>query len=1202
ILAHFSDPFADPRSILGRATSRVLYDLFAYSRSIGESSRKPAAVYTLQRETHSHSPGRSRTKLQHAFLYSDGFQREIQIKTQAEPGPAPRRDQESGRLVIVDGSVDSAPADPRWVGTGRTIYNNKGLPVKKYEPFFSSIHGFESEPEMAQTGVTPVIHYDPLQRAIRTDLPDGTFTTLDFNPWRLVTADVNDNVLASRWYAERRRLPLGDPERRAADLAAQHAGTPAVGHFDTLGRAFLVELDNGSAGKRRSLHDRDIQGNTRSITDSLGRPVVINEFDLLQHTVRTISIDSGEKRYLLNVAGKPLLTWDSRGHEARSRFDSLQRPTHLFVRKGNGTPVLAERSVYGERHPDATALNLRGKIFQQFHGAGLTTSDRYDFKGNPASATRRMAGDCEREADWSPLSNLNNVDEIAAAAESLLEDETFRLGIAYDALNRPIHLTAPDRSEIRTSFNEASLPDRIEGQLRGTESTTTFVSNVGYNARRQRTRIRYGNDVRTDYDYDPKTFRLARMRTMGAASSVYLQDLTYTYDPIGNITSIRDAAQQTSYFDNQVVSANSEFQFDALYQLVAATGREHLGQNGSPSQPGPGDGFTANQPHPADGSAMGNYLERYRFDDAGNILSVSHTASSGNWTRRYDYDCSNNRLRRTSLPADGDGEFSATYRYDAHGNMTAMPHLAEMDWDFKDQLQELDLGGGGRVHHAYDAAGQRVRKVWRKSASLVMERLYLGPFEIVRCRNEHGILFERQTLMVMDGLKRIVIVETKTVHEGEPPVSPVPLMRYQFENHLGSSSLELDEAGALITYEEYFPWGSTSFRSTGARAEASRKPYRYQAKERDEETGLDYFGARYYVSWLGRWTSPDPAGLADGLNPYRFTRNNPIVLTDPNGALSVAPTPSDGDDKLTKQVTDAADKYLQERLEVAKAAFPNDYVFITQNSILVVNNGVASLNVTYTVSHIPLEVSGPENTDVKQGKQRPPTAKVFERGSGNFMARSPENMPETIDAPPEQESLPVRALETIKEGQEVVEHAHEVAEAIPKVKRALEPAGKGKFLKGILKGLKVITHKAVGPILEGVASIAKGIETKSVKPIVHGAGSIAGGLAGGAIGEVVGGAVGAVVLGAIGGVLLGPAGVVAGVWLGEIVGTLVGGYLGETFGSDLGGKAADFLFDVFTEKLPAFYDQVMNQVGQTLNFIGDMIRGEERGYRWFYVQ
>jgi hypothetical protein len=135
-----------------------------------------------------------------------------------------------------------------------------------------------------------------------------------------------------------------------------------------------------------------------------------------------------------------------------------------------------------------------------------------------------------------------------------------------------------------------------------------------------------------------------------------------------------------------------------------------------------------------------------------------------------------------------------------------------------------------------------------------------------------------------------------------------------------------------------------------------------------------------------------------------------------------------------------------------------------------------------------------------------------------------------------------------------------------------------------------------------VASIAKGIETKSVKPIVHGAGSIAGGLAGGAIGEVVGGAVGAVVLGAIGGVLLGPAGVVAGVWLGEIVGTLVGGYLGETFGSDLGGKAADFLFDVFTEKLPAFYDQVMNQVGQTLNFIGDMIRGEERGYRWFYVQ
>ncbi len=54
--------------------------------------------------------------------------------------------------------------------------------------------------------------------------------------------------------------------------------------------------------------------------------------------------------------------------------------------------------------------------------------------------------------------------------------------------------------------------------------------------------------------------------------------------------------------------------------------------------------------------------------------------------------------------------------------MIQMPHLAQMLWDFRDNLHEVDLGGGGHAYFVYDAAGQRVRKVWEKSASLVEER------------------------------------------------------------------------------------------------------------------------------------------------------------------------------------------------------------------------------------------------------------------------------------------------------------------------------------------------------------------------------------------------------------------------------------------------------------------------------------------------
>jgi len=63
----------------------------------------------------------------------------------------------------------------------------------------------------------------------------------------------------------------------------------------------------------------------------------------------------------------------------------------------------------------------------------------------------------------------------------------------------------------------------------------------------------------------------------------------------------------------------------------------------------------------------------------------------------------------------------------------------------------------------------------------------------------------------------------------------------------------------------------------------SLKRYRYTGKERDEETGLNHHGARYYAPWLGRWTSCDPIGIKDGLNAYCSFHDNPLVFKDPNG-------------------------------------------------------------------------------------------------------------------------------------------------------------------------------------------------------------------------------------------------------------------------------------------------------------------------------
>jgi len=217
--------------------------------------------------------------------------------------------------------------------------------------------------------------------------------------------------------------------------------------------------------------------------------------------------------------------------------------------------------------------------------------------------------------------------------------------------------------------------------------------------------------------------------------------------------------------------------------------------------------------------------------------------------------------------------------------MTSMPHLPSMAWDHNDQMREIDLGGGGTAYYTYDAAGQRVRKVWEHSG-LIEERIYLGGWEVYRKRDSLGnLLVERETLHGMDGAKRVVLVETKTVDvDAGGAFSVVSRYRFQLDNHLGSASLEVDESGLVIGYEEYHPYGTTAYTSGRGGVEVSGKRYRYTGKERDEETGLCYHGARHMAPWLGRWMSADPAGIgADGVNLYAYVRGNPVGLIDPTG-------------------------------------------------------------------------------------------------------------------------------------------------------------------------------------------------------------------------------------------------------------------------------------------------------------------------------
>jgi RHS repeat-associated protein len=882
----------DEGDTLDDPTTRLEYELFNWMKN-----RKPNYTHVLAREEH----GPVNLRWQESYVYSNGSGGVAMVKVRAHPGKVRRTDPD-GRIAEVD-------ANPRWIGNGRVILNNKGNPVKQYEPYFSTTHEYEDEEAVRAVGVTPVRYYDPLGRNVRTEFPDGTLVRTEFSPWLRRDFDGIDTVRQSRWYIERgspdprsEPEPRDDPQRRAAWLAAKHANTPTTLHVDSLGRPIYTVFDYGSGITAAVRSEKDLTGHQYALYDQNRRQVASGFSGMLGTPIIAESADTGRHWTFSNVLGATVTTWDDQGRRFRAEYDELHRPVSAYVQESGRPETLFTYVVYGDRHPDAVRLNLLGVAHQTFDQAGMTRVAALDFQGNPQSVDRVLISDSLHDPDWAVLRPPLDYAAIQAAAAPALESELWTVSSAYDALNRPTRTTLPDGTVVVPAYDEAGFLSTLRAQVRGVGQFLDFLKGQDYDAKGQRKFAHYGNDVYVRYSYDPATFRLTNLLTHHAADHTAahaLQNISYTYDPVGNATQITDGAQQTYFFRNAVVRPEFLYEYDALYQLIRATGREHAGATNDAIRNHDDLPSVPQVPFENDATAVREYSEEYGYDLLGNITMLRHRfkAQAGvgaGWTRHYRYAYQDNpadrsnQLSATSSPGDpDDGPYSATYAYDASGNMTGMPQFAELRWNALHQLSQVNLGSGGTAYYHYDAQGQRIQKVIQRPGGQRLEWIYLGAVEIYRERNGNAEPhLERSTVHLADGTGRIAQVDTKVRDENrtnlaDPPDNP--LIRYLYGNHLGSSVLETDAAGQVITYQDYHPYGTSAYRYALTGPGLSQQRYRFVGKERDGETGLDYFGARYYASWLGRWISSDPAGLIDGLNLFAYCHNNPIIRTDPDG-------------------------------------------------------------------------------------------------------------------------------------------------------------------------------------------------------------------------------------------------------------------------------------------------------------------------------
>jgi RHS repeat-associated protein len=871
------------KNLLQHATARFVYDFDA----------KPAVVASIVREQHFQSNNDSPVQL--SFEYSNGLGQVVMKKVQAEPGVAKQVTVSPDDTFTVT-EIDTAAGNPtqlRWIGNGRTVLNNKGNPVKQYEPYFSVTHRYEDLKELVETGVTPLLYYDAIGRLSKTEFPDRTFSKTEVDSWKQTVYDQNDTVLETEWFDRRfnhlidaELIAAGkDPNREklAAEKAAKHAGTPTTQHFDTLGRSVLQVEHNKDAAEADVFHhtltELDLEGNLRRITDARGNVVMQFKYDMLGNMVYQNGADAGQRWLMQNVAGNPLRTWDERNHALSFEYDILRRPITRRVAGGDGPTSLDnvyEKVIYGETLPNPELNNFRVKAVIVYDTAGKTETTAFDFKGNPTGNVKTFALNYKDVVDWD-----------GPNPDSLLELETFVSSFEYDALNRVTSQTSPDDTIFAPAYNEASLLDSVQVTQNG--NTEFFVRNIDYNEKGQRRTIRFGNNVATNYFYDRETFRLIRLETKRQNNDP-LQDLHYTFDPVGNITHVEDKNIPAVFFDNQKIEGVASYTYDALYRLIEATGREHAGQAVFGQFDNWNDLPFLKQHSQGDALAWRTYTQQYDYDPAGNINEMRHTTPTAatNWTRTYNYAANNNRLLSTEVGSD-------TYNYPhhpQHGFITSMPHLQVMNWNFKDELQAVAKqsvvnGKPETTYYVYDKDGQRARKVTENEAAEGVEptkksqRIYLGVVEVYR---EYGVgnvvTLERETYHVSDDKSRIAMIETRTDAVDD---TSARLVRYQFDNHLGSACIETDDTARVISYEEYHPFGTTSYQAIDKDIKAAAKRYRYIGMERDEESGFGYHSARYYLPWLGRWLSADPTGIRDGLNLYQYGRNRPVNLLDRNG-------------------------------------------------------------------------------------------------------------------------------------------------------------------------------------------------------------------------------------------------------------------------------------------------------------------------------
>jgi len=410
--------------------------------------------------------------------------------------------------------------------------------------------------------------------------------------------------------------------------------------------------------------------------------------------------------------------------------------------------------------------------------------------------------------------------------DKLVDSILYITTTSYDLAGRPTSISYPDGSAISYAYNGPLLSQVYD-------ATTTYAQYTGYNALGQPASAAYGNGVTTNYTYansgnsacPQQSFRLCTVQT-GTTVTTY-QSLQYGYDSMGNVKTIADALPTFGMHTNQTQS----FGYDEQDRLTSATGPY------APTTP-----------------------IAYAYDQIGNMTCNSYLSACTASSPNYVYNDPLHIHAVTSVTNTA----GRSYGYDLNGNMNARGGDT-LTYDLQNRLISYAVNGGSTTTFGYDGDGGRVKK-----SNGVSTTVYIGKlFECVAPCYSGGVW--SGTKHIFAGANRIA----------SKPITTTGDISYYHTDHLHSTSVITDKNGADQSEYVYLPYGDTYLMS------GPTYHYLFTGQEKDFETGLYFYGARYYDAALGRFISADTvvpqAFDPQALNRYAYVRDNPINLIDPSG-------------------------------------------------------------------------------------------------------------------------------------------------------------------------------------------------------------------------------------------------------------------------------------------------------------------------------